>query len=257
MISRRGSVLMEFLLVTPLYLAFIGGTFAVGQLLISSIDLAHADRAWAMCPDEFRAAAKAALNGHLFPLSVFSYDDKMMSVASDTLSLSDRTHRADEKFVGAWTWLTAARVGNSHHHPPWTRGWFSFASDAFDASVPDAAGHETALEKMSRFVSVFAMETERKYNYYSLKRTVKGRRSYRSWDPVNLTNVPIDFGALSVSDAVPVWGAAWFSNIYMEPFPETDSAKLDAAAQEADEVPDEPSWRTEYSRFPSFMLWSQ
>ena len=88
----------------PVYLALIGGTFAVGRLLLVGIRLSQADRAWAMCPDEFRGAARAALSA-LLPLELYEYDDMMCTVASDGLVYSDNTLRAEESFQGAWALL--------------------------------------------------------------------------------------------------------------------------------------------------------
>jgi hypothetical protein len=260
--TRSGSVLLEFLLVLPVYLALIGGTFAVGRLLLVGIRLSQADRAWAMCPDEFRGAARAALSA-LLPLELYEYDDMMCTVASDGLVYSDNTLRAEESFQGAWSLLSAAKVNDLCHHPPWTRGWFGFAADLFSDFISEKSevskdGMNTDMTAfLANMVSVTAMETERKYNYYTLKRTVVGRTSYRTWEPQNLINVPVDFGSLTVSDALPVWGSVWFKYIYTEPFPETRSSVLDDSSQEEDSVPDEPSWRTDYSRFPSYLLWSQ
>ena len=142
------------------------------------------------------------------------------------------------------------------------RAWLGFGQDFFENAVSADSERVVGVASdvrsfLANLVSVTAMETKRKYNYYTLKRTDVGKSSYRTWKPQNLTNVPIDFGALSVSDALPVWGTVWFRYVYMEPFPETEASVLDENAQEADERPDEPSWRTDYSRFPSYLLWSQ
>ena len=43
--SRRGSVLMEFVVVAPLYFALLGGTFFVGELMLNRIRLQVGDHA--------------------------------------------------------------------------------------------------------------------------------------------------------------------------------------------------------------------
>lgn len=267
---RKGSVMMEFLLVVPIYLALLGGTFIVGDMLIRSIKLAHADRLWAMSRDEFGAETDLAL-ADLFPNFVFDYEDKMMSVPNDTLQPFGKTHRADDDFEWAWTLQMAGRVGDDYHHPPWSRGLFAFASDTWDDTVKHlekkvAYKARTMADKMADTVRIFAMERNvRLYDYYTLKRSALARGSkssknphFRYWKPENLTNVPIDYGRLAVSDLIPVWGATWFSKVYAEPFAETNPAELDKSLQDPPgSLPDQPTWRTEYNRFPSFLLWSQ
>ena len=74
---------------------------------------------------------------------------------------------------------------------------------------------------------------------------------------MNLTNAPVDYHHVSAEDAIPVWGATWFKNVYREPFAVSDPEKLDESEQNSHESPEKPDWRAEYSRFPTFMLWSQ
>ena len=263
---RAGSVLMEFLIVLPLYFALIGGIFAVGEILYKTIGLSVAGRLKALSPDRNAEAADLELCG-MFPLTVYDDDERMMSVASTVLGKKARTLRTDEEFRGSWSWQSAARVSATHAVPPWSKGWIASAADFFDSATQSdqvgkkvlrVAGSVQAI--FSDFLSLVAMErTERKYDSYVLARTQVGRNGFRSWKPKNMVHVPVDFGSLSLSDALPIWGAPWFKGVYREPFAVTSAEDLDTLTenQQTDEPPDQPGWRTDYARFPTFMLWSQ
>ena len=262
--ARTGSVMMEFLLVLPVYFALLGGTFAVGDLLMRSISLTYADRLRAMSPDEFEARSERAITHELVPFFCFEDDENMQSTKSDMVIPDGKTLRADEKFAGAWSWQSAGKVRDRYVAPMWTRSWIGFPEKQFEAAMSKAntlVQGKNLSEMLKDGLDVVSMDTERErhYNYYTLKRTMLGRTSYRSWHPKNLTNVPVDYNNVTFEDAIPVWGATWFKNVYREPFADSDPGKLDnlKSEQKADELPEEPNWRTEYSRFPTFMLWSQ
>lgn len=260
--SRTGSVMMEFLLVLPVYFALLGGTFAVGDLLMRSISLAYADRLRAMCPDEFEDRSDRAIRGNLLPSFWFEDDEKQQTRQSDKVGPDGSTLRADGDFKGAWSWQSAGKVSDTYVAPMWTRSWIGFPEKRFEAAMSKANSlvrEKNLSEILKDGLDVVSMDRARtqKYNYYTLKRTRLGRTSYRSWHPMNLTNVPVDCRQVSIEDAMPVWGATWFKSVYREPFADPDPQALDAGNQEADELPAEPNWRAEYSRFPTFMLWSQ
>lgn len=261
--SRTGSVMMEFLLVLPVYFALLGGTFAVGDLLMRSISLTYADRLRAMSPDEFEARSELAIETELIPSFSFEDDENMQSRQSDMVAKGGRrTLRADEKFMGAWSWQSAGKVSDRYVAPMWTRSWIGFPEKQFEAAMSKAdtlvsgKNFSDALKDGFDVVSMDKSRT-RQYNYYTLKRTKLGRTSFRSWHPMNLTNVPVDYQNISIEDSIPVWGATWFKNVYREPFADSDPEKLDESEQDTHESQEEPGWRTEYSRFPTFMLWSQ
>lgn len=254
---------MEFLLVLPVYFALLGGTFAVGDLLMRSISLAYADRLRAMSPDEFEGRSGLAIRNELLPSFWFEDDDNRQTSQSDTVDVDNvKTLRANEEFKGSWSWQSAGKVRDTYIAPMWTRSWIGFPEKQFEAAMSKAnsiVSGKNLADMLKDGLDVFSMDTKRHYNYYTLKRTKLGRTSYRSWHPKNLTNVPVDYQHISMEDAIPIWGATWFKNVYREPFADSDSEKIDDLKneQKADELPDEPNWRTEYSRFPTFMLWSQ
>lgn len=263
---RTGSVLMEFLFVLPLYFTLIGGTFAVGELLYKASLLSVADRVKALTPEN-DALPMGYVTKDMFPVTFYDDDERQISRASTLLQISSRTFRVDEKFRGSWSWQSAAQVRALHAPPPWSRGWISSAVGFFDrVTQTDGAknriqkGLETAQSLVAEVVPIAAMErTERRYDSYVLVRTLAGRGGYRTWKPKNMVHVPVDFGALTWSDAVPIWGAPWFKYVYREPFASSNPASLDALTEDqgADRSPNQPGWRTDYARFPTFMLWSQ
>ena len=249
---------MEFLLVLPVYFVFIGGTFAVGEILVRAIHVTWAERVLAAnCGSSFDTAAWTSVRSALFPSYTYEYEDEQMTRFSDFCTYSGNTLRADEGYKGAWSWQTAATVKDSHNRTPWTRGWLFSAANWLDAMTDDGSNArrradevvgETA-SKIGSLVSIASGERkERRYGYYTLVRTDLGRKARRLWEAKNLTDV----GMLSV----PVLDSEWFANIYNEEFAVSDPRELDRASQDPDELPEVPS-RDDYLRFVMFMLWSQ
>lgn len=254
--SRNGSVLMEFLLVFPLYLTLMGGVFAIGDMLGKTIRLAAADRLMAMCPDSHAAESRYYLNHKLFTQGAYTYlDDLALSAKIDVVNDYQKTYRTDENFQGSWSWQTAAQCVHQYALPPWTRGWLLFPVLNWNLSVGEDSGFsQTILGKLLTVgslirVPMVSMEkrTVRAYYYYSLKRTKMGMDSYRSWAPKNLTDS---------SFIEPVFSAVWFNHVYGEPYADPNPELLDNANQRADHLPSK-SRRNDYVRFKMFMLWSQ
>lgn len=252
--------MMEFLLVLPVYFVFIGGTFAVGEILVRAIHVSWADRALAANRGSSRDLATiATVRKNLFPSYTYEYEDEKPGIThfSDFCTHSGNTLRADEGYKGSWSWQTAARATDVHNRTPWTRGWLFSAANWLDAMTANGSGVQRGVRgaigetasKIGSLVSIVSGERKsRKYGYYALVRTDLGRTARRSWKAKDLTDIEI----LSV----PVIDAEWFANVYNEPFAVSDPRELDKASQDPDEAPSVPS-RNDYLRFITFMLWSQ
>ena len=254
--ARTGSVLLEFILVLPVYFVFIGGTFAVGEILVRALHVTWAERAVATnYGSDFVDATKASVQARLFPFDAYEYDDEDgLTHFADRCTFEGNALRAEEGYQGAWTWQTAAKATDEHNRTPWTRGWLFSAANWLDAMTePENASKKSkdvigkTAKEIGSFVSIVSGERKsRKYGYYTLVRTDLGRSGRRDWAAKNLTEV----------DQLPVLHAEWYANVHGEPFADSDPRQLDRAAQDADELPETPG-RDDYQRFPSFMLWSQ
>ena len=131
-----GSVLLEFIIVLPIYMLLIGFAFVVGELSLETIHLAGSgDRTRAFSSedhdigqtgekpfDKYRLAASpdrdAWGNGveTAFKYSYGEYGDTDMGVSERTSQYDNtesRVYVADENFSGPWTEMTAGMVEDS------------------------------------------------------------------------------------------------------------------------------------------------
>lgn len=229
---RRGSILMEFVLVLPLYFALFGYLFLLGDMGLKAISLAAGDRDAAMDAGDRME---------------WSYGRFSLGQLTDTglRPASAMTLRADESFQGAWSWQTAGTAVFDYKLPGWLSGFVVYpflvhGSAASGGPLQDfAKGRTVELRSKGR-------ETERRYGYYTLKRTDLARdpAAYRNWAPNELVGRGMS--------------RHWYT-VASEPYANADASDLDAngAAQARDENPDTPNGAKEYKRFSLFVTWSQ
>ena len=273
--ARRGSILMEFVLVLPIYIAFLGMVFAIGEMGLKAICLAAGDRlgAFARGSDD-TDDARSFLQKKLVAMNVanlVSYgDDVMVTAYQDDVDFAELvTYRKDSSFKGAWAWLVAATAEDSYALPPWARGWlqysvqqFASSTDGQSSSDEGAMGDLLTLHSLGRVVmrskdiydDTFNPR-ERKYNYYVLTRTEAGRKGYRLdsiWDAGNLARMESMFG-----------GWIWQNYVAEEPYVYNGSgaaASLDdkgSSDDDSNDSPEKQDRRGEYGRYDQFLLWSQ
>ena len=263
--GRRGSVLMEFLLVIPIYLLLLGMAFSLGEMGLKAIGLAHGDRLLSHAVDGQAAGVLQNLyRTRLFPSDTISWgDDIGVSGKQDSLRDAKGTYRADEGFKGAWVWQTAGRAGDDYALPPWTRGWLQYPHAHYSATTGDFSGADDgaygdllAVGSLGRTL-IESKDTSSKvrvYNYYTLKRTAlaRGRNAYRNWKEPSLLRTTGYAGSPN-----------WHGNVYKEPGIDPDGGvdvadpeKLDAAEQGGDELPSPPGG-SDYDRCTQLMIWSQ
>lgn len=265
---------MEFVLVLPIYIAFLGMVFAVGEMGLKALCLAAGDRlgAFARGGDD-TDDARSFLQKKLFAMdfgNLLSYDDDVVAMDySDDVDFAElATYRKDTSFKGAWAWLVAATAEDSYALPPWARGWLQYAVHQFDLSTDGqssaddgAMGDLLTSHALGRVVlrskdvydSTFNPR-ERKYNYYVLTRTESGRSGYRLdsvWDAGNLARMESMFG-----------GWIWQNYVADEPYVYDGSgaaASLDekGSTDDSNDSPDEQDRRGDYGRYDQFLLWSQ
>ena len=129
MTARQGSVLMEFVIVLPLYMLLLGFAFVTGELSLHAIRLAGgADRTRALSPAAFEAFKTAAAPGQ------DPDADAPLSYAGDgggSARVSSYSDAAvswfwDESFEGPWSKVVAATVSDYCTLTPLTRGFVAF-----------------------------------------------------------------------------------------------------------------------------------
>ena len=133
--TRRGSVLMEFLIVFPIYLVLFGGVFMIGDMLIKTSRLASADRTRALdvaAGDGANSNASSGWNA----INNTKYFFLPNSIPEDTLSREDyRYHAQGTGFKGPWTVTVGAKVKDEYRLAPWTRGWLSYTHSFFEKAT--------------------------------------------------------------------------------------------------------------------------
>lgn len=151
-----GSVLMEFIIVLPIYMLLLGFAFVVGELALDTIHLAGSgDRARAFSSDsydlgdasekpfeKYRLAASPNTNawdGGVAEtrlaytgdsdigspvVSPSVYDDGTRD--AEDRSTGSRVYVADSGIEGPWVEMTAGVVVDNYTLPPWTRGLVAY-----------------------------------------------------------------------------------------------------------------------------------
>ncbi len=125
---NRGSVLMEFIIVFPIYLVLFGGVFMIGDMAIKTTRLASADRTRAFDvaatpqtgQDPNDSLGWRQIKDKLFPATSIREDD----VQSEWYRHYGNSHRI---FKGPWTVTVGAKVKDVYKLAPWTKGWLAFA----------------------------------------------------------------------------------------------------------------------------------
>ena len=140
--DERGSVLMEFIVVLPIYMLLLGFAFVVGEFSLDAIHLAGAgDRSRAFSSGEYDASTEpfekyklaASPDREAWDNGVeteFSYsgDADMGGSAkvSEYENTDSRVYVADGEIAGPWVEMAAGMVVDSFTLPPWTRGIVAF-----------------------------------------------------------------------------------------------------------------------------------
>lgn len=248
--QKRGSVLMEFIIVFPIYLVLFGGVFMIGDMAIKTTRLASADRT-----RSFDVAAKPpantidstgwqAIEEYLFPSTVIQEDN--------VSEISYRYHVQGSGFLGPWTATVGAKAKDSYRLAPWTRGWLKFTNYFFEDTVGEGLNDGSMLSLLNDSrVAMFSKDEDktREYNYYTYRRTrdyvdSELRKRYRAM-PESLE----DAGRLvdGVAD-----NASWKRFVRKEAYPDVGD---DTGNRRSDSMPSLAS--REYKRYRQYELWSE
>ena len=207
-----GSVLMEFIVVLPIYMLLLGFAFVIGELGLQSVHLAgSADRTYAVSPSDFgrfKAAASPNKDDH------DGEDDSELEykndpVAGDTSARASEydTKRIDqvaseaENFNGPWSKAVAAYVKDNYTLTPVSRGFIAYwyrqkfsmtdepqsAIDSGDSVLGQMLDNGIGRTDMvGKDLWDEADGKERPFGYYSLQRNEPARSGstgcpYRKW----------------------------------------------------------------------------
>lgn len=274
--SNRGSVLMEFIIVLPIYMILMGMAFFYGELSLHGVNLAaSADRTaavvrggegWSGWNGYSAASAETAFARAISPFREHFRDEALTYREEGTSARpSSYTRRhfgevEDSSFKGAWTWLVAATVEDNYAMTPWTRGmvgtWAHLERLVKMENAPQGLGSDSVLNTLfggSGNLGRVAMTGKdcvnvgaRVYSYYTLTRNSKARSPdtpYRQWYPGNL--VDDDVGGRPT----------WRECVYGEPWQLAKNYKtLQGENKGAD--PGFGTYRRLYNRYGQYKTWS-
>ena len=242
---RSGSILMEFVMVLPIYIFLFGAIFLIGELGLNAIRISVGDRSLAMDADDREGYSFA-------PFALRQMDEESENIRSE----ESRTYRADENFQGAWAWESAGRTWFSYKLRSWGSALVSYPFLNYGGST-SGGGILATLVGGGDVVfhgKDFSMSDKvRAYNYYTLKRTDLSRKpdAYRNWEPNQL---------VEISGGEQYWYSCVYREpfLYDEPFDKSIADKLDGEPRQGrDANPSPPEGREEYKRFGMFITWSQ
>lgn len=225
MFSKRGSVLMEFVVVLPLYLLFMGSVFVVGEMAMKAIHLSSADRA--RCHE----AGDSDWSSGVFTASrTLQFVEGFV----DAVSGGGIYRVADTGIAGPFSQLVSGKATDRYSLPVWTRGWLQYPARV--AGIVDTWG------QVKPIVSKDVSDHVRAYNFYTLMRVPKSRgRGYRAWSAKELSGLD----------------GKW-SDVYGEEYANADANRLDRSGGADGQDPrSEPNKKDEYHRFDWFVDWSE
>ena len=243
-IDRRGSILMEFVLVLPIYILLLGGLFLLGDMGLMALRISTGDRDVSMDAGDRL--------GH----SMGAFLLQQMKEEAGKVLPDSRTYRANEKFNGAWSWQAGGRTSFAYKLQSWGGGLISYPFLHYRGDTSGGGILETLVgggTVMFHSKDFSLGDKVRSYNYYTLKRTDLARdpRAYRNWDTGD------DTSRNHLVESTSGFEQYWYSFVYLEDYADSDAEKLDSTGQGGDTLPNQPSGRREYKRFDAFVTWSQ
>ena len=279
----RGSVLMEFIIVLPIYLVLFGGVFMIGDMGIHATRLASADRAVAfdlqMEGVKQQSHGWPAIQDRLF--HVQASDDHEIEIADDgdTQDSLFREDNGGESYQYAdasvdcpWSLQAAMRIRDNYKLlVGGTAGRLLFATTFIDDTAPAVdGGSDTSTDTFymdliggENRVGMYSkdMRSSRTYtyNYYTLKRTAykvthaggenrgytwRDNRRYASDLVVKTLNGRPDENGTAHAWKYQVYDEKWHDGIYPAPDKNKDPENFPRGSRE------------DYTRYSTFRSWS-
>ena len=204
--SKTGSVLMEFVIVLPIYLILLGFVFMIGEMSLHGVHLAASgDRTIAVTQggEGFwesgwnLGVAESEIARAISPSSnhvnqALNYREEGVSANVSRFKREVAGKVENPGFAGSWSWLVASTLRDEYTLTPWTRGmvktWANMERMVKMTEPLESLGSDTVLSKLFSGVGLGRISMTSKelgnvnsYAYYTLMRNNKGRKSYRSW----------------------------------------------------------------------------
>lgn len=227
----RGSLLMEFVIVLPIYMALFVFAFTLTDVGLAVLDAVVGDRN--VQHENTKGTSWKTFNSN--QVRPGEENEGQMVTEAKTL-------RADEDFKGAWALFTAGKATFEYKPHSYLAGWISgvlFRYDDSFAGVLRTLANRQIVELTSR-----DKDDARHYGYYALKRSTLAREpnAYRQWTPAQLR-----------------YCNCWTCNVRDEKFVSTDANAFDNAESPlgAGECPKQENQVDDYSRKEQLVKWSQ
>lgn len=269
LLQNNGSIILEFLLVMPIYFVLIGGTFWIGELLLNRDNLLIADRLatghWGNRHDWDNDKRKPNDNTIMNRLNMFLFDVFNQNIGDSSIVSEVIQSRAMQHNRYSWSQTIGSKTSLFALQPSWTRGWLHNSDTPWNkksnrSSFMSVSNTITAQE------DVFGLNARiSEYNFLnvSLMRTKQGETAYRSWAPARLCHecFQTSCNGYTCIGGIPIANAVWFEKVYKEEYPihSLDDLKQKMSPQNEDSQTANcgKNKQEDYARFPTYFLWSQ
>ncbi|MEI7945369.1 MAG: TadE family protein [bacterium] len=237
--KSKGSIMMEFLLVMPIYFVLFGGTFWIGELFIHRQKLLQLDR---------NAAIHAGLrhNRGSMPITTLGLYFFGIPADADSPTLMDgKQMRAlkTDKDQYPWAMAVGGKASMRAPMPPWTKGWLNVETLWNSLTL--------TLTEIQVTMQPLTSNNETTYNFLSaaLMRTKGSEQGYRSWHPRQIC----DEGTPTVLSSV------WYTKVYNadDPYKTVQQYRNNLSSLQDDTSKPSPPNRKDYERFWMYWTWSQ
>lgn len=264
--SRKGSVLMEMIVVFPIYLVIFGGLFMLGDMLIKVARLPSAERSVAFelgggtfLRDEigeYLYPADREVNDERHVADLIEADDTAEPATEDAEAVSisgTSEYYADTAIEGPFSLRAAVKLKDGYYLPGGgTRGQLAFADWFFTNTVGAAQMTGDMATLISGAGRIYLRSKDnsqgrvRYYNYYTLKRN-------RNYDGSNWRANKRWAGDLLADIA---GHAQHWDDVYTEKF-HYDGENEDDGTNEANRASDKAGDSSgDYERYGQFVTWS-
>jgi len=240
--SSKGSVMMEFLLVMPIYFALFGGTFWIGELFMHRQKLLQLDRNSAIHAGirHDRGSLSVMSLGPWFfgdPAPVGDFVPPTLTEAKQMRALKTDQDRYP------WAMAVGGKATMLAPTPPWTKGWL-MVETLWNSMILTVTELQVSMQPLTS-------NNETTYNFLSaaLMRTKGSEQGYRSWHPRQIAD----------EGSIPVTSAVWYEKVYNadDPFKTVQQYRSNLSDLQNDtDAPTAPN-RRDYERFWVYWIWSQ
>lgn len=253
--DARGSVMMEFIIVMPIYLVLFGVTCAVGDILVHSGRLLSADRFSAFFADEKNQVAVKD-----WVMTMFRQPNGNVEMAANGRELNDLTIDSDWHYAepsAPWSVCAAAKTtdrfyiaaGGGLAQVLAGKHWIETGTGRTDTGDFWAdfgrSGYKTLYSRSGVQLGTYAR------SFYVLKRKKYFDRNgnpVKTWRDVPESSLLTRWGTRD-------GGSAWRDEVYDEAWFDAHSIG-DNGVKSAKSCPEANAWPYWYDRYGTFVTWS-